>query len=246
MGKISLFLFGLLLTAAAHAQTTFGGNAQHTAIYGPAAQRLNAIHWTAPVDLNNQGALAHYGAPLITPANTIFAPVKAGISDGFRIDVFNAANGTMKYSLATDYTLPAHGWIPAYQPVLATSVSGTRLYYPGAGGTVNYIDYVDVVSHGAPVQQVFYTTLSNYLANAAAFNTTVFINTPLTADSNGNVFFGFRIDGMAPAPLSTSQSGFARIDPAGNATYVLAAAAADDANADRDSHNSAPALSNDE
>lgn len=50
----------------------------------------------------------------------------------------------------------------------------------------------------------------------------------------------------APAPLSTTQSGFARIDPSGNATYVLAGAAANDANIGRDSHNSAPTLSNDQ
>jgi hypothetical protein len=46
--------------------------------------------------------------------------------------------------------------------------------------------------------------------------------------------------------LSTTQSGFARIDPSGNATYVLAGTAANDAAIARDSHNSAPALSNDE
>ena len=93
---------------------------------------------------------------------------------------------------------------------------------------------------------MFYTTLANYLANAAAYNSTIFINTPITADSNGNVFFGFRVQGTAPAPLSTTQSGFARIDPNGNGTYVLAGTAANDATISRDSHNSAPALSNDE
>src|SRR5205814_5930560 len=120
---------------------------------------------------------------------------------------------------------------------------GTRLYYAGAGGTVYHIDNPDLVSHGAPVQEAFYG-LSNYLADASAFNSTVFINTPLTPDSNGNIYFGFRVQGSAPAPLNTTQSGFARIAPNGNGTYVLASAAANDANIDRDSHNSAPALSN--
>ena len=93
---------------------------------------------------------------------------------------------------------------------------------------------------------MFYTSLANYTANAAGYNSTIFINTPMTADSNGNVFFGFRVEGTAPAPLSTSQSGFARIDPNGNGTYVLAGTAANDATIRRDSHNSAPALSHDE
>jgi len=80
----------------------------------------------------------------------------------------------------------------------------------------------------------------------SAFNTSVFVNTPITADSNGNIFFGFRVQGIAPAPLNTAQSGFARIDSNGNATYVLAGTAANDVQIERDSHNVAPALSNDE
>jgi glucose/arabinose dehydrogenase len=52
--------------------------------------------------------------------------------------------------------------------------------------------------------------------------------------------------GTAPPPLSTTQGGFARIAPDGSATYVLAGAAANDPLIGRDSHNSAPALSNDE
>src|SRR5712671_8061522 len=235
-----------LLIGEAGAQTTFGGNAQHTANYGVAAQNLNAVHWTTSIDLNNTGGYAHYGAPVITPANTIFVPVKTGATDGFRINVFNAATGAALYSLSTDYTQPLHNWILPYQPVLATSSPGTRLYYPGAGGTIYFIDNVNSVSHGAPVQQVFYTTLANYQANAAGFNSTVFINTPITADSSGNVFFGFRVSGTAPAPLSTTQSGFARIDPNGTATYMLAGTVASDANIGRDTHNSGPALSNDE
>lgn len=237
-----------LSVSSLHAQTIvpmFGGNAQHTAVYSPAAQHLNSIHWSTSIDLNNTGALAHYGAPLITPANTIIVPQKTGANDGFQINVFNAANGTALYTLTTDYTQPSHDWILPYQPALAVNSVDTRLYYPGAGGTIYYIDNPDSVSHGAPVQQVFYTTLANYQANASGFNSTVFINTPITADANGNVFFGFRVQGTAPAPLSTTQSGFARIDPNGNATFVLAANAAADSAIGRDTHNSAPALSND-
>jgi len=224
---------------------TFAGDAQHTANFGPAAQDLNTIHWSTPIDLNNTGAFAHYGAPLITSANTVLVPVKTA-SNGFQINAFNGAGGTAKYTLSTDYILPFHDWIPAYQPVLAARPLGLRLYYPGAGGTVYYVDNPDSNTPGPPVRQVFYTSLVNYQANAAAFNSSVFVNTPLTADSNGNVFFGFRVQGTAPAPLSTTQSGFARIDPSGNATYILAGTAANDAAISRDSHNCAPALSNDE
>ena len=45
---------------------------------------------------------------------------------------------------------------------------------------------------GTFAAQVFYGA-AIYNANPAAFDTTVFINTPLTADGLGNVFFGFRV-----------------------------------------------------
>src|SRR5437870_353958 len=113
--KLGLIIAGLglalLLISAAEAQTTFGGDAQHTANYSPEAQGLNAVRWTASIDLNNTGAFAHYGAPLITLANTIFVPVKTGTNGGFQINVFNAANGTVLYSLSTDYMQPPHNWI---------------------------------------------------------------------------------------------------------------------------------------
>ena len=224
---------------------TFAGNAQHTAVFLPAAQDLNPIHWSTSIDLHTAAGSAHYGAPLITSANTVLVPVKTA-TDGFQIDAFDGAAGAGKYTLTTDYVLPPHNWIPTYQPLLASGAPGLRLYYAGAGGTVYFIDNPDSAAHGAPVQLVFYTSLANYQANAAAFNASVFINTPLTADASGNVFFGFRVEGTAPAPLSTTQSGFARISASGVGTYVLAGPAANDGNITRDSHNSAPALSNDE
>jgi hypothetical protein len=231
------------------AVTTFGGNAQHTAIYQPAGQNLSTIKWQTPVDLsppyNGGDLLIHYGAPLITAANTVIVPQTNTSTGSFSINVFNGTTGTAMYSLSTDYILPSHNWVPSYSPALATTSTDTRLYYAGAGGTIYYIDNPDSTTPGTPVQEVFYTTLANYQANASAFNSSVFIDTPITTDSNGDIFFGFRVQGTAPAPLSTTQSGYARIDPNGNATYVLAGTAAGDATMTLDSHNAAPALSND-
>src|SRR5262249_50121013 len=199
---------------------------------------LTVLRWQHTID-QNAGAFAHYGAPIISAANTIFAPVKIA-NNSFRIDALNASDGSTLYSLSTDYVLPSYNWIPVYEPVLATGSFGTRLYYAGVGGTVYYISNPDSTSHGAPVQVAFYGT------HTSGFDTTVFIDTPLTADSNGNIFFGFRPQGTAPGPLNTTQSGFARIAPDGTGTWVLAGTAANDSNISRDSHNSAPALSNDQ
>jgi hypothetical protein len=222
---------------------SFAGNAQHTAVYQPTVPTLNRIRWSKTIDFNNV-AFVHYGAPLVTAANTVLAPVKIA-GDAFRVDAFDGATGTAKYSLATDYILPSHNWIPVYNPCISSGALGTRLYYAGAGGTVYHIDNPDSLTPGPPVQEAFYG-LANYLATPAAYNSSVFINTPLTPDNNGNIFFGFRVQGTAPAPLNTTQSGFARIDRNGNGTYILAGAAANDASMNRDSHNSAPAVSNDE
>lgn len=239
------FVFGLLPPSALAQSVTFAGNAQHTSNYPAPAQNLNTIKWTASIDLNNTGALIHYGAPLVTANNTVLAAVKTA-TDGFRVDGFNGANGAQKYTLNSDYILPDHNWIPSYGPCIATGAFGTRLYYPGAGGTIWHIDNPDSNTPGAPLREVFYTTLAGYNANAGAYNSTIFVNTPITADSNGNIYFGFRVQGTAPAPLSTTQGGFARVDTSGHGIYVLAGNAANDANINRVSHNLAPALSNDE
>jgi len=114
-----LCLHALTHFAAAQSVLTFAGNAQHTAIYQPAARNLNRILWSTSIDLNNTGAYAHYGAPLISVSNTVVVPVKTA-ANGFQINVFNGSDGAAKYSLTTDYILPSYTWIPVYQPVLAT------------------------------------------------------------------------------------------------------------------------------
>jgi hypothetical protein len=221
---------------------TFAGNAQHTSSYAAPAQNLNAIKWSTTIDFNNT-SLAHYGSPLVTAGNTVLTPVKIA-NDGFRVDAIDSATGAQKYTVNTDYVLPTHSWVPVYNPCVTTGSFGTRMYYAGIGGTIWHIDNVDSNTPGTPVREAFYG-LADYNGNPTAFNTTVFVNTPITADAAGNIYFGFRVEGTAPAPLSTTQSGYARIDVNGNGTYVLAGAAANDVAINRVPHNLAPALSND-
>ena len=243
---VAAILCGLLFITSANVPAqapTFAGNAQHTSVYPARAQDLNGIKWSTTIDFNPT-TIAHYGAPVITASNTVLVPVKTS-TNGFRVDAFNGNNGAAKYIINTDYVLPTHNWVPVYNPCIATGSFGTRMYYAGAGGTILHIDNPDSSSPGAPVREVFYTSLANYNANAAAYRNTIFVNTPLTSDAAGNIYFGFRVQGTAPAPLNTSQSGIARIDANGNGTYVLAGPAAGDGAISRVSHNVAPALSND-
>jgi hypothetical protein len=239
------FGFAVAGVSLADAQSpTFAGNAQHTGLFSPPAQHLNLVRWTTALSLTNEGGYGHYGAPVITPSNTVIVPVR--IASGYQLNAFDGATGRPKYTLATDYIVPAHNWLPAYQPALAAPPSGLRLYYPGAGGTLYYIENPDSDAPGDPVQQCFYTNLAAYSSNAAAFNASVFINTALTADSNGVVFFGFRgATNLAPAPLNTTNGGFVRLAPDGTGSYVLANVAAGNALAVKVPHNCAPTLSND-
>jgi hypothetical protein len=224
----------------ANAQLTFGGNAQHTGIFTAPAQPLNTIKWQTDIDFNNTGGTAHYGSPVVSAGNTVFVPVRT-VSDGFRVDAFNGATGSLKYTLSSDYIMPTHGWIPPYN----ICIVGTRLYFAGAGGTMFHVDNIDSNTPTAPVREVFYGS-TEYNSNVAAFNNTIFANTPITADSAGNIFFGFRVQGTAPLPLNTTQSGLARISSTGIGSFVLASAASGDDLVDRDSHAAGPALSNDE
>jgi hypothetical protein len=248
-GKPIMLVLGMVAASvvwrAGAQSSTFAGNAQHTSIYSAPAQSLNQLHWSTSINLQNTGDFAHYGGPLITPANTVLVPVKKNTT-GFQVTAFEGATGRLKHTYGTDYILPSYStWVPVYQPVIATPLSGARLYYAGAGGTVYYVENPDSDTPGTPVHQCFYTNLAGYTSNAEVFNVSVFINTPLTAATNGVVFFGFRVQGTAPAPLNTTQSGFARLDPDGNAIYVLAGTAAGTNLISRDSHSCAPALSND-
>ncbi|PYO33750.1 MAG: hypothetical protein DMD86_10105 [Candidatus Rokuibacteriota bacterium] len=169
---------------------TFAGNPQHTGVSSAAAQPFEVIRWSTPVDLAPPSGdiLIHYGSPLVTPANTVIIPVKTGASGGYEVQARSGKDGSLIWSETSHYILPPHNWTPSYSPTLALN---TRLYFPGAGGTVYFRDTVDA-SGPAPSGQLAFFGESNYAANPASFDSTVFINTPLTADTAGNIYFGFR------------------------------------------------------
>jgi hypothetical protein len=216
---------------------------QHTALAAAASQPLETIHWQTPVDLNPQYSgsdlLIHYGEPAITANNTVIVPVKTGARGGFEVEGLNGTKGAPLWTYATDYLLPPYsGWTPSYSPTLTAS---GRLYFAGAGGTVFFMDNPD--APGAPVSGQFaFYGIGNYLANPAAYKSTVFINTPITADSAGNIYFGFQVFGANPSNLV---GGIARIAPNGAGSWIPAATAAGNAAITKVADNSAPALSND-
>ena len=100
--------------------TGYARDPQHTALSAYTSQSLSSIAWQTPVDLapqfSGKDLLIHYGSPLVTGDNTVIVPVKTGSSDGFEVEGINGTTGQIKWTQATDYTLPPHGWIPSYSP----------------------------------------------------------------------------------------------------------------------------------
>ena len=218
----------------------YGRDAQHTAVSAIASQDLGRISWTAPVDLAPQytpgGALlTHYGSPVVTTNNTVVIPVKTTATGAYRVEGRDGSTGALLWSTTTDYIMPPRNWLPPYNLLLTQQ---GRLYAPGAGGKL-LMRADAVAANGTFAAQIFYGA-ATYNANPAAFDGSVFINTPLTADALGNIFFGFVVTGANPAGLV---SGIARVSPDGTGIWVGAAAAAGDPSVQKPAMNCAPALS---
>lgn len=219
----------------------FGGGPTHAAVATRPARPLTGVVWSVPLDLDPQytGSIlyVHYGSPLCTPLNNLVIPVKTGAFDGFRVEGRRGSNGSLLWTMETDYTLPVHGWVPECGVAITP---GMHVLAPAAGGTVLRRSNAD--SPTAKVVRQAFFGMGSYAGNVAAYNANVQINTPITVGMDGTAYFGFMVTGATPAGLV---SGIARLDTAGNGTWVSAATAAGDPNIQQVAHNCAPALSND-
>jgi hypothetical protein len=244
-------------TAAPAQWSGFGGDAQHTALSAApvAMQSLSRILWTVPVDLHPQlyqgpFLATHYGSPLITAADTVIVPVKTGANGGFSVEALRASDGGEIWSAASDYVLPPHNWIPAFEPALTAQ---SRLYYPGAGGTVYYRDQPDSEcgsSAGCGGQFAFFG-MKRYLKFRSTYDNAIMIDTPLTVNSVGDVYFGFTV---VPSPNGRVlrdvhgrklQSGIAMVTAGGKGRWISARKASGDKTMSQVAQNCAPALSAD-
>src|SRR5262249_56512393 len=123
----------------------FARDPQHTATSATASLSLTEIRWKTPVDQNPQysqgGSLdAHYGSPLVTAAGTVIVPVKTGATGGFAVQARQVGDGTLNWTIASDYLLPAHNWVPSFGPALTPS---GQLVLPAARGTVLEVPSAD-------------------------------------------------------------------------------------------------------
>ncbi len=241
-----------LLACSLHATTAFaqskryvwaghGRSPQHDAVGDVATQPLQQIHWQTPVDLMPQYVgtflLIHYGSPLATRKNTIVVPVKTGATGGFQVEGRSGVDGALLWTHASDYILPPHDWTPSFAPALGRN----KLWIPAAGGTLETRTRIDATTNQKIDRVAFYGD-DDYAANPTAYDSKVFINTPLTVDKRGNVWFGFQVTGANPSAL---QGGIAKVTNRGVGTWVSAAAASGDPSMTKVPHGSAPAVTRD-
>ena len=227
-------------TVSAQAWPSYAGGPMHNAISPFASQVLEQILWSTSVDLNPQlfgGELAiHYGSPVITQKNTIVVPLKSGADSNFGVTAHTGASGALIWQFASDYVQPPHDWTLPFQVTLTRGAVAMA----GAGGTVLLRSSPDAAT-GKTSRLAFYG-IGNYNNDPQDYNNAVQIITPITADSDGNLFFGFLASG-APGNLA---SGLARIDSDGSGSWISAANASGDATMQKVAYNCAPALSPDE
>ncbi|WMW81859.1 hypothetical protein RF679_06135 [Undibacterium cyanobacteriorum] len=221
---------------------SFGGNPQHEAVTTVATQSFGKIAWQTPVDLapqySSQGyLLVHYGSPVITAKNTVILPVKTSAGLSYRFEARDGATGDLIWSETSDYVMPSHRWTPTYNVTIAPN---NKVYAAGAGGKVLYRDDADA-KNGTTKSIVFYGDTA-YNANKTALDAAIIINTPITADVNNNVYFGFTATPGNPAGLV---SGVARIGSDGKTSWVSTAAITGNTNISKVATNSAIAVSRD-
>ena len=221
----------------------FARNAQHSALGEIATQALRTVWWSTPVDLappydGNGSLLAHYASPVMTRQNTVLLPVKTDAAGRFRIEARIGATGQLLWMLDTDYRLPPHAWVPSLNPVLTPD---RRLLVPTSAGRV--LERADADTQTGALRLVTFYGDAAYAGASAVLDGSVFINTPLTSDTQGNVFFGFAVAGANPLGLT---GGIVRLRADGSTTWVSAAIASGDAAMTKTATNAAPALSNDE
>jgi hypothetical protein len=241
-----ILLFGvsagmLTLPSNSYAQNgawlTHSHDEQHTALSTVQSQPLTAIHWHVKVDLHPSTGeiLVHYGSPLVTAANTVIVPVKTA-ANSFHVEAHIGATGKRLWIQSTAYQAPEASFVPGLGP----TISGNQLVVPDIAGRVIVRPNPDRTT--SKISDLYFYGAKNFRKDPTAYKQNIQIDTPLSADASGNLYFGFLALGATPLNL---QSGIARISATGVGTWVSAAAASGDTAITQVAISCAPALSPD-
>ena len=226
------------------AWTGFAADAQHSGQTVASPQPLTSVHWQVTVDHKPSccvdGPLAHYATPMITSANTVVVPVRIGPNRGFKLVGYAGADGTKKWTLPTDYTVPVGALTEWPPPIPATLVDDSTVAVAGAGGTILVRSHVDDAV-GA-VHRIAFYGIDQYRAHRAAYRRTVQITTPITTGPDGSLYFGYSAAAATPATCAAGSPGS---PPPARAPTSRPASSPGAENATEIALNCAPALSPD-
>lgn len=230
---------------------TYGADVQHTGLSHYPAKALQQVLWSYDIDPQQpagQEVLAHYGSPVITPANTVIFPVTTQLATSYEFRAVDGATGNTIWFFDTDYILPPCDWTP---PVEGSVINRAGYAMPGVGGSIYYRANAD--QGASPTKQIFFYGQANHDANQAWADANIKINTPILADPRGNMWFGYYVGGSNPTVTPTYPAGFpnlgrgglARINTANVGTWISATDAAGDTTVNFAATACAPVLSND-
>ncbi|HEY3479131.1 MAG TPA: hypothetical protein VGL02_09545, partial [Streptomyces sp.] len=223
----------------------FANDARHTGVAPASPQPLAHVRWHVRVDRDpptygdEGGPIAHYASPMVTSGNTVVVPTRIGASQGSEVIAYAGSDGTKKWSLPTDYTVPVGAqdqWPP---PIPAGLLDDRHVAVAAAGGTLLVRARAD--HDTGRIRRLAFYGMQQWRAHRAAYRKAVQITTPLTTGPDGSVYFGFSATADAPGRL---RSGFARISPSGEGSWVSARRLAGVHGATAVALNCAPALSN--
>ena len=251
-GKAALGLLAVVLSTAlpsqssAQAWRSYGQNSQHSLQSQNPSLIPQMIRWQTPVDLvpqySGNDLYIHYGSPVITRRNLVLVPVKTSATGSFRVEARQGNNGSLLWSLDSDYVFPQHNWVPSWGPTLTPS--DTLAVMPGAGGTLLVRDNVHGIAGN--VARLAFFGINNYNANPAAFNDAIQICTPITCGSGNRFYFGYVSNG-APLPGYPNgiPSGLAMVSMARTGIFKSATTLSGDNSMVKVSYNCAPAITAD-
>ncbi|HLK15624.1 MAG TPA: hypothetical protein VKT78_12540 [Fimbriimonadaceae bacterium] len=211
----------------------------------------------------------HYGELGMTATGNLVAAVRHGVGNPYTIEGHNGGNGNLIWSVTSGYILPVAATPVEVGPVLLPTGARTNAIFKGGqlGKEPNGVSRPSVVTQfplstevawpesggriairanadhvGASVNVHAFYGDANYLLNSATFNNTVKVCTPLTAGTDGAIYFGYTVEG--PNPLNL-KGGLAVIRPNGQGAFISAAAMANDPAMTQPQYNGAPAISQD-
>jgi hypothetical protein len=212
---VALSILAAMTVSDTTSWPSYGGGPQHSAIYYGNSQSLALDHWHAGLDDDPSyyggAVLIHYASPVVTPLNNVvyayrFNEVVGGNTtyNNWHVIARDSVAGNVLYTVKTDFQAPViwpNDWTSVFPlcltPVKLDGVWNTGVAAGAAGGSVLILSNADSPLY-TQNRVIFYTTFADYTANASNYSN-IYIDTPITPDGNGNIYFGYKVIGSDPA-----------------------------------------------